>query len=85
MLIKGTMVDIGMLNFLLDVVFVCFIIDGCEEEDGEGWVGLCVVDCGMGCFFVGVWCDDEGVSCLRIVFAELRLVEILVLFIGLSV
>ena len=83
-LTKGTMVDTGMLNSSPDAAFVCSIIDGCEEEDGEGWVGLCAADCGTGRFLVGAWRDDEGASCLRTALAELRPVEILVPPTGLS-
>lgn len=77
-LTKGTMVDTGMLNSSPDAAYVCSIVDGGVEDDGDGWVGLCAADCGTGRFLVGAWRDDEGASCLRTALAELRPVEILV-------
>ena len=83
-LTKGTMVDTGMLNSSPDAAYVCSVIDGGVEEDGDGWIGLCAADCGTGRFLVGAWRDDEGSSCLRTALAELRPVEILVPPSGLS-
>ena len=77
MLTQGTMVDTGMLNSSPDAAYVCCVVDGGEEKDGGGWIGLCAADCGTGRFLVGAWRDDDGASCLRTALAEIRPVEIL--------
>ena len=76
-LTQGTMVDTGMLNSSPDAAYVCCVVDGGEEKDGGGWIGLCAADCGTGRFLVGAWRDDDGASCLRTALAEIRPVEIL--------